>query len=270
MLYTLKALENSIYQGKIGWEVLITPDEELGSPASHKLFNPMAKRNHIGLIFEPAYADGSIVDSRKGSFNYTVISKGRSAHAGRDFFDGFNAILPLAQFALLAAELSNKKTGITLNIGSLKGGEAANVIPDMAICKLNIRAWDQEQLLEAKLSLESIIARLNKTLGSPLSLHEDTFAPPKPCDENIQSLLQILSQAAVLLGFNFQTHSSGGVCDGSRLYAEGLPNIDTLGIVGGGLHTTEEFALLPSLIERTQLATLFVLLFVNQKHQLIL
>jgi glutamate carboxypeptidase len=52
---------------------------------------------------------------------------------------------------------------------------------------------------------------------------------------------------------------SGGTCDGNILAAAGLPTIDTMGVVGGGLHTAEEFVLLRSLTERAKLGTLLLL-----------
>ncbi len=270
LLHTLQALELTPYRGTIGWEVLINPDEEIGSPSSHLLFKSIAQRNHLGLIFEPSFSDGALVDKRKGSANFTIVSKGRLAHAGRDFFEGRNAIVPLANFALAASELTQEEQGVTVNVGSIRGGGSANVVPDLAFCKLNVRAWTLDQFDKVKSEMASIIHDINRHHGGVLSLHEDTTAPPKPYDEQIKSLYNLLHMAAAEINLKIQTRSSGGVCDGSRLYAEGLPNIDTMGIVGGGLHTEEEYAFLPSLVQRTQLATLFVLIFANHNKQVML
>src|SRR6185503_18576279 len=93
MLTALRALERSPFAEKIGWEVLLNPDEEIGSPNSSALLVEAARRNHLGLIFEPAMSDGSLVGSRKGSGTFTATIKGRAAHAGRDFANGRSAIL---------------------------------------------------------------------------------------------------------------------------------------------------------------------------------
>ena len=255
---TLKALENSPCQGKIGWEVLINPDEELGSPGSSPLFEKFAKRNDFGLIFEPAFPDGALAGPRKGSANYTLLSKGRSVHAGRDFFEGRNAIAALSHIVNEITELSNQERGITVNVGILEGGEAPNIVPDHAFCRFNIRAWNPEDFTEIKSHIESIIRQWNQKEGHDLTLYEDTGAPPKPLDKKMVSLFEMLSTCGQALGLTLKAVPSGGVCDGSRLYAWGLPNIDTLGVVGGGLHTSEEYAVLPSLMERSQLAVLFV------------
>ena len=91
MLTALEALERSDVADLIGWEILINPDEELGSPGSTPLLTQCAKRNHLGFIFEPTLADGSLASQRKGSGNFAIVVRGRAAHAGREFHVGRNA-----------------------------------------------------------------------------------------------------------------------------------------------------------------------------------
>lgn len=68
----------------MGWEILFNPDEEIGSPSSSALFGNVAKRHHLGLIYELSFADGNLAEARKGSGNFVVVAKGKTAHAGRD------------------------------------------------------------------------------------------------------------------------------------------------------------------------------------------
>lgn len=96
MLTALEALERSPWTQNIGWEILINPDEEIGSPGSAELLRAAAKRNHLGLLFEPALPGGALVSSRRGSGNFTVVVRGRAAHAGRNPGEGRNAIHLLA------------------------------------------------------------------------------------------------------------------------------------------------------------------------------
>ena len=99
MLTALEALEKHSSALNIGWEVLINPDEEIGSIGSESLLIAAAKRNTLGLIFEPSFADGTLVSSRKGSGNFSVSARGRSAHAGRDFFQGrWNLLIEYIRF----------------------------------------------------------------------------------------------------------------------------------------------------------------------------
>ena len=85
MLTALEALEKHPDSAKIGWEVLITPDEEIGSPASKELWQTIGSRVQCALLFEPAFPDGGIVCERRGSANWTLHVTGVGAHVGREF-----------------------------------------------------------------------------------------------------------------------------------------------------------------------------------------
>jgi glutamate carboxypeptidase len=259
MLKALEGLERSPLAGTIGWEIVINSDEEVGSVGSHALLIECAKRNHLGLIFEPAYSDGALVSSRKGSANFAVVARGRAAHAGRDFHLGRNAITALARFVLEAETLNNQEKGMSLNIGSITGGGPVNIVPDLATCHLNVRATNREDLEKISLDLQKIVAFINQSEGIVLSLHLDHIRFPKPFDEKNKWLFEQIQECAKEIGWELQCRPSGGVCDGNVLSAEGLPTIDTLGVIGGNLHTPEEYMIISSLVERTKLASLLLL-----------
>ncbi len=88
----LEALEQFQLAPDIGWTLVLTPDEELGSPSSAHLWDKLAVEHEFGLLFEPAMPSGAIVGQRKGSGNFTLVVRGRAAHAGRNFSAGRNAI----------------------------------------------------------------------------------------------------------------------------------------------------------------------------------
>ncbi len=258
LLYCLLALEQSPFGSSIGWEVLINPDEEVGSPGSSPLFTQSAKRNLLGLLFEPSFPDGNLVSSRKGSANFSLISRGRAAHAGRDFFQGRNAILALAKVLLKTETLTDAKQGITVNVGKIEGGAASNIVPDLAIARVNVRAPEQADLKRITDNLKNFAQEMTAD-GIQMTIYEDANTPPKPFDHRVKTLFSAFRTCAEELDLNLACKPSGGSCDGCRLYADGLPNIDTLGAVGGNIHTEEEFIHLDSLVERTRLTTLFLL-----------
>lgn len=263
LLTVLQALERSPLADKIGWEVLVNPDEEIGSVGSHALLAQCATRNHVGLIFEPAFPDGMIASSRKGSASITVVAHGRAAHAGRDFSLGRNAITALARFIVKAEGLTDLSQGTTLNVGQIRGGEAVNIIPDLAICRLNLRFTQPDALSRTLAQLHAFAKEPEE--GISLLIHEDSTNSPKPFDEGQRELFQLLKQCGEELDLPIQWQPSGGACDGNFLHAHGLRTIDALGVVGGGLHTPDEYALLPSLSERARLAALFISRFAMSK-----
>lgn len=263
MLKALQALEKSPFAGKIGWEVLINPDEEVGSQGSASLFTASAQQNVLGLLFEPAFSDGSIVSARKGSANFTVVARGKAAHAGRDFHLGRNAIIGLSRFMVAAANLSDLDRGITVNIGHIEGGEAVNIVPDLAICRLNARITSMEDWSKFKLNLQKCIDDSNVDEGISLVLFEQVSRKPKPFDAKNQELFASVKKCASDLGCDLQWKPSGGVCDGNILSAAGLPTIDSLGAIGGHIHTHDEWLLLSSLTERATLVAYFLMKVAN-------
>lgn len=262
LLFALKALEKSPYAENIGWDVLITPDEETGSVASTPLWRQMAWQNHIGLIFEPSFTDGSIVSERKGSNTYYAIAHGKKAHAGRDFLQGKSAVAALSTWISEGHKLNTPTTFI--NFGYVHGGEAANIVPDKAYTMLNVRAHSAGDLISVEKALKSIAQKVQDDFGVTVQLYLKSRRPPKPCDNATQGLIDLLKTCGSNLNISIQTKSTGGVCDGNNIAAEGLPTIDTLGVQGGGLHTHEEWMWLPSLTQRACLtASLLITLAAN-------
>lgn len=258
MLTALKALEKHPAADQIGWEVIINPDEEIGSVGSEPLFVKAAKRNQIGLIFEPSFADGAIVSSRKGSLNFTITAKGKAAHAGRDFDKGKNAIVAIAHFIAKSHRLNDVAKGISINPGNISGGGPVNIVPDLAICRFNIRALEPADFNRLKSELQAI-ANSNEVEGVQLSMHIDNIREPKPFDEKSRRLFELINRCAKEEGYLLSHRPSGGVCDGNILAAEGLPVIDTLGVIGGDIHTSNEYMLIDSLTQRSRLVGRFLL-----------
>jgi len=265
LLTALTALEKSPFAGKIGWHVLITPDEEIGSPGSRTLYVEEAKKYPFGLLFEPALPNGSLVSTRKGSVNYTLVARGKASHAGRDFFIGRNALTAIAKAAVAAENLTNREKGITVNIGYIEGGSAANIVPDQAQCLINLRVKEKQDLAMTEEHLKDICKNASEHREVALTLHKDSERPPKLLDKHTNALLASLQSCASQLDFDLKWEATGGVCDGNILADAGLPNVDSLGAVGGSLHTQEEYVLNTSLVERSLLVARFFMQLANEE-----
>ena len=144
MLTALQALELSPNATNLGWEVLINADEEIGSIGSAPLLHDSALRNHLGLIYEPSMPDGTLAGARKGSGNFSLLIRGKAAHAGREHHLGRNAIAALATAMTALDNLNQHSDNITVNLGRIVGGGAVNVVPDLAICHFNVRTVTHE------------------------------------------------------------------------------------------------------------------------------
>ncbi len=259
MLKALEALERSPFSQNMGWQIVINPDEEVGSPGSRLLFDEIVKDSHLGLVFEPCLPSGDLIATRKGSGNFTLIVHGRSAHAGRDFESGRNAIEIMAKCISQIVVLRESRPGLIVNIGLIEGGKALNVVADMAIARFNIRIDKNEDEAYVWVDLKRILNEYAKIDGVKLELHGGFFTPPKILDAKTQRVFEALKQCAKDLNFDIQWQPSGGVCDGNRLAGLGLSNVDTVGAKGGLIHSSEEFLCVDSLTQRAKLTALFLM-----------
>ena len=259
MLKALEALEKSPWAAQIGWEVLINPDEEIGSQSSDFLLKEAAGRNRLGLVFEPALADGTLAGARKGSGNFTIVVQGRAAHAGREHHLGRNAIVLLAEVTQQVAALTGQREVLTVNPGKVEGGGALNVVPDLALLRLNVRLQQPEDAEWFQSELNKIIESFRVRDGYALALHGGFTRPPKPMDDGNAQVFALVKECGKQLGLDISWNATGGCCDGNNLHAHGLPNVDTLGVRGGKIHSSEEFVLLDSIAERAKLAALILM-----------
>jgi glutamate carboxypeptidase len=257
MLAALQMFEQLPGAKRVGYEVLISPDEEIGSPGSAPLLAELGKRAHVGLTYEPALADGALVDARKGSGNFSIAFRGRSAHVGRAFADGRNAVMAAAETALELNALNGRREGVTFNIGAIDGGSPVNVVPDRAVLRLNVRAPDSEGAAWARAEIARIAKAANKA-DITAHLHGGITRPPKPVTPAQAMMIGWTKQAGAALGLDLKFGPSGGVCEGNNLAAVGCPNIDTLGPCGGNIHSDQEFAVLSSFAERAKLSFLML------------
>ena len=258
MLAALKAVEHSALAERIGYEVVIDSDEEVGSPSSAALLTDAAQGKRAALTYEPAaLPDGTLAAARPGSGNFSFVVRGRSAHAGRNPEEGRNAIVAASELALRLA--MSKTPGLSINPAKIDGGGPNNVVPDLAILRVNLRPrTTDDQEIAARL----IAKALDETAAAHdvfIEAHGGFGRPPKPVTEDAEALFKLVSQAGADLGQEIGWQPSGGVCDGNNIAACGVPVVDTMGVRGGKIHSAEEYLIVESLTERAALSALTIL-----------
>ena len=259
LLAALAAHEASAPADDLGWDVILTPDEETGSAASRPLLEAAARRCQLGLIFEPARENGSMILSRKGTGIFTVTCQGRAAHAGRDPGAGRNAILALAEYLVAIQALPAQLTDVMLNVGRIQGGGTVNIVPDFAEAELNARSSTAAAADAFVAGLHRLAEPINAREGYRLRIAGQFNRGPMEDTPVAARLRPSITTAAADLSLPpiSWEHVSGG-SDGNLLQAAGLPCLDGLGVIGGRLHSSEEYVSLPSLVERSQLAALLL------------
>lgn len=259
MLEALEAFEQSDVADGLGWTVVLNCDEELGSPGSVGLLVEAAAAHDVGLVFEPALPGGELIGERKGSGNFAVVVRGRAAHAGRDFAWGRNAIHEMAELVTGLAQLNHVMPGVTVNVGKVSGGGPVNVVPDLAICRFNVRVSERADEVQVMAAVEEMVAAVDGREGFAAELHGGFGAPPKVLDAGSLTLLQQLRAVGQELGLHLRWRGSGGVCDGNRLAAAGLAVVDTMGPRGGEIHSDSEYVVVESLAERAKLTAMMLM-----------
>jgi glutamate carboxypeptidase len=258
MLAALKTVEKSPAPDRFGYEVVINSDEEVGSLSSASLLVQAARGKRAALTYEPAaLPDGTLAGARPGSGNFGIVVRGRSAHAGRNPEDGRNALLAAADLALRLAEA--KRPGLSINPSRIEGGSPSNVVPDLAVLRVNLRPATPDDERDAQALIESAVAAVAAAHDVTISLHGGFGRPPKPLTPEAEALFNLVRQAGADLGQPIAWQPSGGVCDGNNIAACGVPVVDTIGVRGGKIHSMEEFLIIGSMPERAALSALTIL-----------
>jgi glutamate carboxypeptidase len=255
MLAALHAFETSHAAYSLGYDILINSDEETGSATSAPIIAQLSQGKIAALTYEPAaLPDGTLAGARPGSGNFSFIITGKSAHAGRNPEDGRNAVLAAAALALEIASL--RAPGLSVNPAKIDGGGPNNVVPDHAILRVNFRPRTPADEAHAKTRTAEIAAAIAAQHDVAIHTHGSFGRPPKPMDAKAEKLFGLVKQCGADLGQTIGWKATGGVCDGNNIAACGVPVVDTMGVRGGAIHSSDEYLIVASLQERARLSAL--------------
>ncbi len=258
MLAALKAVEAGPGAERFGYDVIINSDEEVGSLSSAALLARSARGKRAALTYEPAaLPDGTLAGARPGSGNFAITIHGRPAHAGRNPEDGRNAILAAADLALRLAKAKGPR--LSVNPSRIDGGGPGNVVPDLAILRVNLRPATPADQERAQAMIDAAITMVAAEHDVTIHLHGGFSRPPKVLSAEAEALFALVRAAGADLGQTIGWQPSGGVCDGNNIAACGVPVVDTMGVRGGKIHSPEEYLLVDSLKERAALSALTIL-----------
>ncbi len=231
--------------------LLVTSDEEVGSPSSRPLIEREARRSTAVLVLEPGTGlEGKLKTARKGVGVYTLKVRGRAAHAGVDFTAGANAIVELARQIRRVAAFTRLARGVTVSPGVIRGGSRSNVIPEEAEAEIDVRV---PRLRDAA-QLEARFRALRPRDGRfTLEVTGGLNRPPMERSPGGVKLFRLAQGLGRQIGLELEESLSGGGSDGNFTAALGVPTLDGLGAVGEGAHAVHESVLADRLPERTAL-----------------
>jgi glutamate carboxypeptidase len=229
--------------------LLVTSDEEIGSPTGRVLVENEAARARAVLVPEPS-AGGALKTARKGVSMYELHVRGRAAHAGLDPERGINALVELAHQVPRIVELSRPEAGTTVTPTTATAGTSSNTVPAAAQVAVDVRATtraEQERVHTAMQALASV------TDGAVLDLRGGINRPPLE-EGASRDLAALARRCADELGLaELRNVAVGGASDGNFTAALGVPTLDGLGAVGDHAHAEGEYAVVAAMAERAAL-----------------
>ncbi len=252
MLAALEAIHELALQPRREIRILLSCDEESGSTTSRDLITAEATECAAVFVLEPSLPGGKVKTARKGVANYEVIARGISAHAGLDPEKGVSAISELAHQILALNELTDRKQGISVNVGVIKGGTLSNVVASEARAEVDVRFRTMAQGEEISRRIESMQPVQN---GAQVEIRGGVNRPPLERTPAVMALFDRARSIASQLGFDLGEGPSGGASDGNFTAAHGIPTLDGLGVEGDGAHAAHEHIIVADLPRRAALLT---------------
>jgi glutamate carboxypeptidase len=151
-------------------------------------------------------------------------------------------------------QLNDQRENVTVNVGRIRGGDAVNVVPDLAMLRVNVRVGDAEDQAWIEQQIQDLASRYDAPeSGYQVHVEGGIHSPPKPIDSQTEKWMRWIESEAQPLGQTIRWNASGGASDGNKLQALGLSNIDTFGPEGDGLHSDKEWVDLTSLPRKSAL-----------------
>jgi glutamate carboxypeptidase len=237
-------------QGIGAIEVLVVPDEELGSPDSRAWIEDRARGAAACLGLEAGWPGGGVVVARGAVGAVVVRARGHTAHAAGHEGGGASAVAALAPLVAELEACSDRASGMRATVGIFRGGDARQVVPGEAELHLDLRAPDAakaDALLEAVREVVAAAASDARGGERPASVAERGVERPPIAADAVRLALEggitrpafsaaasdalwnLAAARAADLGIPLQRVTSRGGSDASFAAALGVPTIDGLG-----------------------------------------
>jgi glutamate carboxypeptidase len=232
--------------------VIANPDEEIGSPVSTAHVRRAAAHADVVFVLEAARANGDIVSARKGNTEYRITVTGRAAHAGVEPEKGRSAILEAAHQVIALHGLNGRWSGVTVNVGVIDGGLRSNVVAEVAVLEVDVRAVDAASQDAADAAIRAIAAA--PTVPDVTVAVEERHRH-RPMEKLAGSgrLVGHARGLAARLGFDVTDAATGGASDANTTAGMGVATLDGLGPIGGLDHAPGEYLEVASIVPRTTL-----------------
>jgi glutamate carboxypeptidase len=228
-------------------------DEEIGSRHSRTAVAELARGARAAMVFESGRADDVVVTRRKGTGALSIAATGKAAHAGNNHAQGVNAIWALARMVDAVQRLTDYDAGLTVNVGTIKGGETNNTVPAAASCGVDFRYVSAAQGDALRAAIADAARRIGAETGATIEVTGGVHRPPLERTAASGALYETYARRAVAAGLGGgEAGLIGGGSDANNISALGVACIDGLGPRGKGFHTHDEYIEWRTIVPRAQ------------------
>ena len=253
----LRSLVESGYKPRKDIILAATADEETGSHAGIKpLLEKKALKPRFALVLDSE--EFHTIIAQKGLFHSRIRVFGKKAH-GATNWKGVNAIEQAAQIIrrLKKAEWKYKKHSlldlVTINIGTIKGGDKVNIVADLCEFSVDLRfmpGMDPREIIRR-------VKKVAESVTKDFELVIDDLQMPYAIDEKnkyvrayVRAVKKVMKKA-VLKGSNGATVISFFQHQGIPAFATGFGK-------SGTLHTNDEYAEISTLYHGARVLEQFI------------
>ncbi|WP_122570293.1 M20/M25/M40 family metallo-hydrolase [Pseudomonas viridiflava] len=259
ILHSLKLLQDQGFKDFGTLTVLFNPDEETGSSGSKKIIAELARQHDYVFSYEPPDKDAVTV-ATNGINGVILDVKGKSSHAGSAPEAGRNAAIELAHQMLQLKDLGDPAKGTTVNWTLIKGGEKRNIIPSSASAEADMR---YSALSESDRVIADAQRIVQKKLidGTEVSVRLEKGRPPLAKNPGSEQLAKTAQTLYGKIGRNIEPIAMRFGTDAGYAYVPGSEKpavLETMGVVGAGLHADDEYIELSSIAPRLYLTVALI------------
>ena len=248
-LWVLRALKAQNQKPSWTVDLLLTPDEEVGSEVGLPFIQNLACGAKAVLVLEAPFMNGDLKIARKGVGDYNIQVHGKAAHQGVEPEKGRNAVVSAAHLIDELIKLQDLEKGTTLGPNVIKGGTVSNVVADHVEMAVDLRIWTQDEAQRVDAALKAI----QPLDGTRYEITGGLNRPPMEPSDGSYQLLEKAQRIASELGFKVGAARVGGGSDGN-FTAKLAPTLDGFGAFGANAHQKDlEYIHIPSLAPRTAL-----------------
>jgi len=257
MVFALEALSELGLEPTVAPTIFLNSDEEIGSPESRGHIGKLAQASSRVLVLEPALGpEGLIKTTRRGVIRFDIRVIGRAAHSGLAPGEGASAIQEMALLTQSLHALTHLERGITVNVGTVSGGTAVNVVAAECRASVDVRVRTQVDGRWIKGVIQGLQAT---TPGTRLEIEQVIDIAPMEATPRNRVLWEAVQGCGRRLGLELEDAESGGASDGNTTSFY-TATVDGLGAIGDGAHADHEHVSVSKLVERTALLALILMM----------